>query len=159
VREQREVLQATLQEVLNAMDAEEARHRAGHRDKKLTDAFPSILGYHFEKVHEAIRRPDYFEMGGPFLGYIADCVSQFKAMLVERGEWDDHGFTALGFEGLQYPLEELKKYFVAPADSKLNDKDAIIFIAFIRQGVEGLERLAEEIDAQYQKNPTGTEEG
>lgn len=154
ILQQRAALQSTLKEVVAAMDAEEAQHRAAHRDKKVSDAFPSVIGYYFEKAHEAVRRPDYFELGGPVLGFIAERVALFKTLLIERGEWDDHGFTALAFEELEYPLEELAKYFASAPDARLNSKDALIFLAYVRQGVDGLASVAAEIDDAYEHDPT-----
>lgn len=159
VQQQRNALQATLKEVLAAMDAEEEQHRAAHREKRLADAFPSVLGYYFEKAHEAIHRSGYFAMGGPILTYIAERVERFKAMLVERGEWDERGSAALEYEEIQYPLEELKKFYSASGESKLNAKDALIFLAFVRQRLDGLRNLAEQIDATYIQSQAVEQEG
>jgi hypothetical protein len=54
-------------------------------------------------------------------------------------------------ELLEYPLAELGKFFAQSQESKLNEKDAMIFHFFIRHRISNLIRIAKEIDEENGK--------
>ena len=54
-------------------------------------------------------------------------------------------------ELLDYPMNELRIFFGEEGPSKLNKKDAYIFISFISSQFEELKEMADEIDAKYEQ--------
>ena len=55
------------------------------------------------------------------------------------------------YEDLEYPINQLKKYFKNEDASVLNDKGAYIFIFFIEKKIEELKSITIEIDDEYNK--------
>lgn len=153
VAEQRKVLRVVLEEVLAKMDEAEMKHRSEHREEKLENVFPDTLSYYFSKIFEAIHSPDYFPTGRMHVDLVAECLTRFKDLLEKRGEWGIYDSVNYQYELLEYPLEELKSFFTNRAASKLNDKDAYIFCAFVREQLKTLQQIAREIDDEYAKNP------
>jgi hypothetical protein len=149
IRDQREILHKSLTKVIEKLKSEEMEHRKKHRDEKLADAFPQTLTYYYEKISEAIHGRNFPAFGSLHVKLVSEAVEKFKAMLQTRGLLDAHDSISYHFELVEYPLGELKRYFDAPQDSKLNDKDAYIFLSFIQEQVDFLKRIAVEIDEEY----------
>lgn len=150
ITSQRVILAKTLAEVIEILTEKEMKHRRKYRHNKLVDAFPKTLGYGYEKIHEAIEGRFPAELGESFVQHILDTIEHFKNMLNERGAlgaYDDS--IAYYSQLLEYPLNKLHIHFNSPIESKLNDKDAYIFLFFIRKHMGILTQLAEEIDDDY----------
>jgi hypothetical protein len=157
VAEQRSALRGVLEEVLAKMDEAEMKHRSEHRDEKLRDVFPDTLTYYFSKIFEAIHSSTYFPLGEMQVDLVWKCLISLKELLEKRGEWGIYDSVNYEYELLEYPLGELKSFFTNRAASKLNEKDAYIFCAFIRERLKTLQQIASEIDDEYLKHPA--EEG
>jgi hypothetical protein len=153
VNQQREALAATLEEVIQTLDAAEMKHRETFRDERLTDCFPPTLGYFFSKVFEAIHSPRYFPLGKMHVDLVAECLAKMKALLEKRGEWGIYDSINYEYELLEYPLFQLRTFFEDPAASKLSAKDAFIFASFVRTQFSSLQSIAEEIDEKYASSP------
>lgn len=157
VAEQRNSLRGVLEEVLAKMDEAEMKHRLEHRDEKLQSVLPDTLSYDFSKISEAIHSSTYFPMGGSHVDHVAECLARLKQLLKKRGEWEIYDSVNYEYELLEYPIGELKSFFTNRDASKLNDKDAYIFCAFVREQLKTLQQITREIDDEYGKNPA--EEG
>lgn len=153
IREQRGVIHAVLEEVLEKLDEEEMAHREQHRNDKLTDAFPQVLGYYFEKIFESTREPTYFPFGKMHVDLVSECLGRFKSLLEKRGEWGTSDSINYQYKLLEYPLAELKGFFTDRQTSKLNEKDAHIFASFVREELRELQKIAREIDEDYSTIP------
>jgi hypothetical protein len=150
IKTQRMQLKSVMAQVVVTLHARDEEHKAMFRDKRLTDAFPASTDYHFGKLYESVHSSMPRELGGTSLGLVSDAVLRFKSMLAERG-------TAGAYEGIEYhlrlveyPLDELRRYFAVPQESKLNERDANIFIHFVEDQVNTLREIAAEIDETYQ---------
>lgn len=153
IAEQRQTLQRVLEEVIAKMDEAEKEHRAKHCDEKLREVFPEVLPYYFSKIFEAIHSSTYFPLGGMHVDLVTECLARLKQLLEKRGEWGIYDSVDYEYQLLEYPLAELKTFFTAPAESKLNAKDAYIFCAFVSEQIKNLQQIAGEIDDQYAKAP------
>ena len=97
--------------------------------------------YPFEKLREAIRRP---ETGHPHLaavegGYIdriLEAIEQFRDQLQAQGRSGEYQSVNETLEELEYPLQELRKYFRGDADTHINKRDAEIFISHLQKQVQ-----------------------
>lgn len=77
-----------------------------------------------------------------------------KALLERRGEWGIYDSVNYEYQLLEYPLAQLKIFFTDHESSKLNDQDAYIFCAFVREQFKTLQQIAREVDEEYAKSPT-----
>ena len=155
INDQRDILSTFLQQVIEKLRKEEMDHRAEFKDEKLENIFPQTLGYFYEKIAESIDGGMSPAFGATMLGNITDMIQEFKNALDKRGLLQAHNMDDLDI--IEYPIAELRKYFETPTESKLNDKDANIFLAFIRSQTDSLITFAREIDEDYSEsveNPT-----
>jgi hypothetical protein len=153
VQEQRAVLRSVLTTAVEKLDEAEMKHRTEHQNEKLEDVFPETLSYSFGKIFGALAGSEYFSMGGPFLASVADVLVRLRRLLEKRGDWGLHDGIAYHFDLLEYPVAELTAFFADRATSELNEKDAYIFCAFIREELEHLRQIAREIDEEYAEDP------
>jgi len=151
VVEQRSTLRGVLEEVLAKMDEAEMKHLSEHRGQKLEHVFPETLPYFFSKITEAIHSSTYFPAGGMHVDLVAGCLTHFKQLLEERGEWGVYPSIDYEFDLLEYPLAELRSFFANAAASKLNARDAYIFCAFAQERLKHLQQIARELDDEYAK--------
>lgn len=147
---QRQYLGEVLQSVITELERQEMAHKEEHRDRKVRSVFPPTIHYYFEKIFEASRGGSLFCMGAPHLNLLEECLGKFKSELESRGEWGIYDSIDYHMELVSYPLDELKDYFADPAQSKLNEKDAYIFIKFVSGQFDALMSIAEEIDEEYE---------
>lgn len=150
---QRAALAATLVEVIAVLDEAEMKHREQHKNEKLSDCFPETLSYYFSKIFEGIHSPRTYPLGKMHVDLVIDCLAKMRTMLEKRGEWGIYDSVDYEYELLEYPLAELQTFFVDRASSKLNDKDAYIFCAFVREQIKTLIQIAREIDETYESSP------
>lgn len=155
IEQQRSALAATLTEVIAIMDEAEMKHRALHKDEKLSHCFPETLGYYFSKIFEAIHSPRTYPLGAMHVQLVAECLTNMRALLEKRGEWGIHDAVTYEFELLEYPLAELQVFFTDRASSTLNDKDAYIFCSFVREQIKTIQQIAAEIDEHYESPIAG----
>ncbi len=153
IRQQREALTATLEEIIKTLDETEMMHREKFRDEKLTDCFPPTLGYFFSKLFEAIHSPRYFPLGKMHVDLVSECLAKMKALLEERGDWGIYDSVNYEYELLEYPISQLQLFFSEPTSSKLSVKDAYIFTSFVQNQFKSLRQIAEEFDEQYASSP------
>ncbi len=151
---QRVALAKSLSEVIAVLDEAEMKHRELHKDEKLRSCFPTTLSYYFSKIFESIHSPMYYPLGKMHVELIAECLAKMKGMLEKRGEWGVYDSVTYEYDLLEYPLNHLTAFFTRKEESRLNDKDAYIFAAFVREQIKTLIRIAEEIDEEYESAPS-----
>ena len=105
------------------------KHRAEHKEKKLTDNFPAVSNYYMTKIFEATHNESKFPLGAAHVELIADCVNGYREDLIERGKWDLSDGAGYDYDLIQYPLEQLRDYFAQ--SSSLSAKDAYIYTSFV----------------------------
>ena len=149
ISDQRNILSKTLTEVIGRLGKEEMEHREKFKDENLADIFPQTLHYYYEKIGETIYGGKLVLLGAANLKLVIDSVERFKNALNERGILKAYDSVIYDLELVEYPLAELRKYFEEPDSSKLNSKDAYIFLEFIRHQIDTLIQYAKEIDEEY----------
>ncbi len=149
IQQQAAALHDTLSEIISILDEAEMKHREQFQDKKLVECFPPALGYYFSKIFEALHNPAYFPLGSGHVDLVGQCVEKLRSMLEHRGEWGVHDSLTYEFELLQYPLTELKNFFVCKEASKFNERDMYIFCAFLKEQCKVLRTIAIDIDREY----------
>jgi len=149
ITKQREILAKLLNEIIDKLSKEEKEHRLMFKGHKLQDIFPKTLGYYFEKIYESIYGTKPNSSGAFHIGLVSDCVNKFKVELEKRSILNNHEYS---INELDYPINEIKKYFEEPSESKLNDKDVYIFTYFIDKKIDYLQQIAKEIDEEYSKD-------
>jgi hypothetical protein len=150
IHDQRDILPAFLQQVIEKLRKEKMDHRAEFKDEKLKRIFPDTLGYFYQKIAESIDGGVPGALGTMHLDYITEMIQKFQQALDKRGLLQAHNMDDLDI--VEYPIAELRKYFETPTESKLNAKDANIFLAFIRSQTDSLITFAKEIDEDYSES-------
>jgi hypothetical protein len=153
IKNQRDVIQRVLREVLRRLKTEEAIHRGKYRDQKLEDIFPSTLGYYFEKIGDAVDGSKPRELGAMHIRLVAEVIEAFKERLKERGTLQAYDSVVHLINLMEYPTRELTTYFADATHTSLNAKSAHIFVFFIDKHIEELKSIAKEIDEDYRKEP------
>ena len=146
---QRNILIGVLDSIIKILEQEEMEHRREFADKKLTDVFPPDLNYHLRKIREAVGPSGDAKLGSIHVDCILKSVEQFKADLAERDILEAYENITYSLKLVDYPLQELKKYFSSPGETHINKKDAYIFAYFVNQQIEGLFKIAKELDEEY----------
>ena len=135
-------------------------HRASFRNEKLASIFHPTMGYQFEKVFEGINSPSYgrHPYGQMSLNAVVKYFNDFKTALEKRGILNDSGHINYYLDEAEYALTELTNYY--NGTGLLTDKRAaLIFNHFAEHKMRELERIAKEIDEEYDEEipiATGT---
>jgi hypothetical protein len=153
IESQRNILRITLADVVEKLREEEMKHRDQFKAKRLADVFPQTLSYYFEKIAEAIHGNKPSEFGAIHVKHVIETINRFKDALDERGILEAHDSINYELSLIEYPLGELRAFFDSPQESKLNNKDAYIFMFFVSRHIDGLIKIAEEIDEEYASEP------
>jgi len=150
---QRQKLDQLLSTLIQALREEEMKHREEFQNEKLTDIFPHTLDYYCGKIYESIRGNMPNTFGSGIVDLINKHLAEFKNALDRRGLFQALGSVKYLFDELSYPLVKLKTYFTVAHDPAFVDKDALIFIFFIREHLKELRDIAKEIDAESATMP------
>ena len=151
VATQRSQLRTSLNQVVTLLQKEEAEHKAMFKDDKIATAFPPTTDYYFEKIYGSISASKSSDYGRLHVGLIVEAIERFKAKLAERGVAEAYDDVKYHLDLVSYPLQELKLYFDRSVPSKLNERDAFIFVHFTQDEINTLRSMATEIDESYQK--------
>jgi energy-converting hydrogenase A subunit M len=152
ITEQRTVLKEVLDDVVGKLKMEEINHRKEHRDNKLIEIFPSTLHYYFEKITEGIfRETDYLELGLGVLDIVEEIIVKLKQELIARDIYEAYNFEE-EVSWTEYTLRKIREYFEKIGDHKLNEKDAYIYLTFLRKQFNLLKEMSIEIDNEYESD-------
>ena len=146
---QRNILMAVLESVVKTLRTEEMEHRREFADTNLTGAFPPDLSYHLRKILEAVGQSGDARLGSINVDYILKCIEEFKTKLAERDILEAYESLTYNLKLVDYPLQELKKYFCTPDETHINERDAHIFAYFVEQQTHELLEAAQELDEEY----------
>jgi len=153
IADQRKYISDILNMVIGKVESEEAAHKEKFRMEKLVSVFPDTLDYHLQKVLEATGMEEESAFGEADLQQIKQTVQSFRDALEKRGiELETYDCIKYVYELLEYPLDELEKFFQSVKSGKESDiteKAAYIFAFFVKKQVAELRRMAKEIDEDY----------
>ncbi|MGH7886800.1 MAG: hypothetical protein ACREPG_02970 [Candidatus Binatia bacterium] len=151
---QHSILAPVLDEAYNRLREDEMNHRARFTGKKVEDVFHPSLGYLFQKMYEAITSNEAIPMGMVHTNMIREIANSFRQALLDRGEWEHTRSIKEEFSSwIEYPLDELAKYFADKTSAYLDDRSAYVFVDFLERSFENLKKIAREIDSTYQSAP------
>ena len=146
---QRSILRGVLVKVIHKLEEEEMEHRKEFADKKLADAFHPSLNYLLGKIREAAGPSGDVRLGSINVDYILKFIGEFKTKLAERDILEAYESLTYNLKLVDYPLQELKKYFCTPDETHINERDAHIFAYFVEQQTHELLEAAQELDEEY----------
>ena len=101
--------------------------------------------YPFEKLREAIRRPETAHpqlaaAEGGYIDRILEVIERFKDQLHAQGRHDEYRRVNETLKELEYPLRELRKYFREDSETHIQKQDAEIFISHLQNQVKEWKR-------------------
>ena len=149
---QRDILMGDLGDILETLRSKEMEHKKKFAGKKLADAFPSTLNYHLSKIREAAIGSGYAKLGGVNVDFILECIEQLKVELAAREILETYEGLTYNLELVDYPLRELRKYFLTPGTTHINEKDALIFAFFVEEQTKELLEIAKALDEEYSQD-------
>ena len=147
ITEQRDGLKQTLHNAISHLNKEEMEHKNMHKDEKLADIFHPSLHYYYEKIGEAIFGGAPKEFGIEILNLVANIPIKFKEALLKREIFEAYELED-AFEWTEYPLLKLSQFFDGSVET-LNNKDAYIYLSYVRKQIDELHQIAKEIDEDY----------
>ena len=150
IAKQRCVFMGVLGDVLETLREKEMEHKNKFADKKLADAFRS-LSDRVKQIFEAILSPEsaHAKVSVGNVNFILKRIEQFRAELAERKILEAYEGLTCDLELVDYPLQELRKYFCNPDETHINKKDAFIFADFAEKQVQKLLECAKGLDEEY----------
>ncbi|HEV2099983.1 MAG TPA: hypothetical protein VGR45_13800 [Stellaceae bacterium] len=133
-----------MQSIVEKLRNEEMRHREKYKDDLLQNLFPKALGYLFSKIDEMS------DISGPCLREVRGTLLGFRDALISRDEWQEDSGVTYHFELAEYAAAELESFFYPGRQPRrLNTRDALIFVSFLKARMEELHNIAGEIDDEY----------
>lgn len=146
VKDQQDALAKILRQVVRRLKEDEMAHREKYRDQKLVEFLSPSIAYLISKIQEGTLPGADKVIAGANLEMTKNAIDAFRQALADRGR---ERAAAETIDEINYPLEELDRYFRGDAGARLNDKDAYIFGFFVADRVQLLRRIAQEIDDEY----------
>lgn len=150
IADQKKFVGEVLNEVIAALQAEKKAHKEKFRMEKLVDVFPQTLTYAFEKAANALYS-EPIELGHWGLETITDSLHSFHEAVGRR---DMELYTSLkdDYNYIDHAVGRLGSIFDARKNGTQqsdNERDGHIYLSFLRQQVDAMQKLAEEIDEDY----------
>lgn len=144
-------------DIINMVNDELGKQEAAHKDKfrmeKLASVFPDTLNYDLRKILETTGMQEDAALGEVSLQQIKQTIQAFRKTLEKRGiELETYDSIKYAYELLEYPLNELEKFFQSVksgSQSNINEKTAYIFAFFVKKQITELRQMAQEIDEDY----------
>ena len=146
---QRSILRGVLVKVIHKLEEQEMEHRKEFADQKLADAFHPSLNYLLRKMREAAGPSGDVRLGSINVDYILKFIGEFKTKLAEREIFEAYEGLTYDLELVDYPLQELRKYFSNPDETHIDQRDASIFAYFAEKQTQKLLEMAKELDEEY----------
>jgi hypothetical protein len=139
-----------LQGIMDKLEAAEMEYRKVFKDEKLADIFPETLGYYFEKIYSGTDEPQSAD--GVFakmhVDLIAHQVQTLRQALDKRGLLNKSSNYEYELAEVEYPITQLQQYFEGEGSLK-DHRTADIFVFFVRDRIQKLEKMAQELDTEY----------
>lgn len=152
IKKQKSLLSEKLNVILQSLKEEEKTHKEQFKTKKLESAFPNTYTYHISGIFESILSMDKRGVGNAHLKQINLILDKLKEMLNERGiVIDTYDSINLLYDELSFPIKKLNIYFDDGAREKIDDKTAYIFAFFIKEKMDELKSIVNEIDKEYEE--------
>lgn len=151
---QQQIAIKLLEEMVQVLNQRDEDHRNKFKDMKISDFFPSTIGYYFSKVLEGThsQMEANRQWGKAHVDLLLKCYDQFRQELEKRGELPANDFIEYELNEIMYPLMKLKDFFEKPEESNLKPKDAAIFAEFARNKHKEIAAISKELDENYQRN-------
>ncbi len=145
--------------VIAHLEQSEAAHKEEFKAEKLTAVLDSNRDYAVEKMYEGAANSEHAGFGAWGLSHVRDILRTFTEALARRGlELETYGSMKLVFSELEYPLDELEKFYQAAKQQQapsqalgISTETARIFVFFVATRLAELRQMAAEIDADYSK--------
>ncbi|ABW68535.1 hypothetical protein [Desulfosudis oleivorans] len=126
-------------------------HREKYKNKLIVDIFHSSIGYQFSKIAEGIystSTPHHRSFGLKMLESVEKTYLEFENALKERNELNDY---------IEHDLEQYKhaitilKSFLTEENENMTERDARIYLFYIREKHVHFVEVAKEVDEEYTK--------
>lgn len=152
ILKQTDAVAAALEAMIMTLKEEEAAHRRTHRDEKLSELLDGMSSYEFQKLFEGVWRADMRELAAAHITSIQARVAKYEEAIGTRGIAARFESGRDTLEKLNWPLEELRKFFVGEASSVADSRMAYIYATFSRQQYDSLAECAAMIDDEYARD-------
>ncbi len=158
--DQEHCLTEALQEILEHLEAEMAKHKAEFKDQRLADCFHESWGYLVSKLWEGAYYRDEMHIVAAYasLGSLQEMLKSFRQALEKRGiELATYDTVKYLYEELEYPLEQLGVFLEALRQGKqplLDPKAAMIFAWFVAPKFKEVVDVAKALDTDYAECPS-----
>jgi len=143
---------AILRDVISFINKNEQDHRAKFADDHLADIFRGI-SYQCRKIASASTeegRSRDWDHAPYYIKTIQEKMDAFRSALSERRLPADEYFLGDPFSKLEYPLAQIRCFFLEECTEEAPDPRAVyIFAEYIRTQFNELEKVAREIDWEY----------
>src|SRR6266446_6749125 len=111
IQRQEHDLGEILKGIIDDLKDADAKHKAKFLGDKLEAAFPSTLGYSFEKIYEHIRGGHLAVLGVWGIEEVDRTLAEYRRGLEARGiQIDTYDSIQYYFELLAYPVDQLRAY-------------------------------------------------
>lgn len=156
IEKQKSAIAEILESIASKIRMKEKEHKEKFRMEKLTDCLPDSLNYALQKTSEYIDKRDRFPLAVINLEEIKRALIDLKTTLLKREiELDTFDIIKQEYEWLEYPIQELEKYYrnglETPVPDVINEKTAYIFAHFVQEMMDKLKSHIQYIDKEYSR--------
>jgi hypothetical protein len=148
---QRNVIQRILEKVIGELKREEKEHKEKFKGQSLQEILTkNNIGYIVGKIWEQINSTGYpHDLGLMHLDIIRKTLQYFKEALAKRDLWEPSDSLQHIYKDLEYPLNEVGKYFRGEDTHELAKDRVRVNFYFIAKHLDEIEKIAKEIDEDY----------
>jgi len=148
IENQQLFLKQCLSQIINNLKKEEMDHKQEFQDDKLEDIFSVDTLYYIEKIEEEI-----FDVKRPGIGIagiatIQEVLNQFKTALLTRKIYEPYNMVD-EFDLVNHSLNKISQFLTNEQICDFSEKDAVIFLSFVRKKIKDFKDLAKELDDDY----------
>ncbi len=150
---QQDKLVCAMSKIIQELKKREMKYKDEYKKNgKLQNVFPNTLGHCLSAIVDTTSAySSRREYGTVNCGVIEDVLNNFNKELEARKLSEAYPGLKHVLKQIQYPLEELKKFFNKSDESKLNNEDAYIFATYLKLRFEEIVDMAKEIDTGFEK--------
>ena len=147
------VIQA-LAAALGELVKREKDHKMRFKGQTVSSLFPDTLSYYFQKVVEGTLtgkgNRGRWQFGRMHVKLLIELAAKLRQAFLDREVIPASDVIEDDLQDTEYPLQKLKMYYDSAKGHTLNNKDAYIYVFFVKHQFEKLRTLAQEVDQDFQ---------
>lgn len=151
IAEQLADIEKALNSLAGKLKEADRMHKEKFGGKLIADIFHSSTSYLYEKVAQGIHSPsdENRSFGLSMLGSIEKMYVEFESAMVARSELND--YTRFDLDEYKHAITVVRE-FLSENPHGLGERDARIYLFYLRQQHDHFVKIAQEVDYEYKNS-------